>query len=159
MIPSLLIHAALTWIWVLLIQKWTLGNFILGMFIGYGVIYSFPSLLKSETYIRKTRGLFKFAIKFTWTFLKANIGVAKIILFLPKNELNPGFFTYDISGMSKLEILVLSNCITLTPGTTSVDISADLTTLTVHALQFEHPDHIREEIKETLEKPLLEWTR
>ena len=49
--------------------------------------------------------------------------------------------------------------ISLTPGTLSLDVSEDRKTLYIHAMYVENPDDLRKEIKDGLEKRLLELLR
>ena len=48
-------------------------------------------------------------------------------------RLKPGIFAYPLKVDRDFEITLLANLITLTPGTLSVDVSADRRTLFVHA--------------------------
>lgn len=104
-------------------------------------------------------GLVLFAWCFTRELLLANITVARTVLLQPRSALAPGFVTYDLSGLSPFEIVVLTHCITLTPGTTSVEVSPDHSTLLVHALDARDPEGVRASIRTGLEAPLLRWTR
>ena len=100
-----------------------------------------------------------FALCFVKELLLANFAVAKTVLLQPRSALAPGFFTYDLRGLSSFEIVVLTHCITLTPGTASVEVSDDQSTLVIHALDARDPDAVRHAIKTQLEAPLLRWTR
>lgn len=104
-------------------------------------------------------GFFAFGLHFSRELVMANISVAKSVLFQKNSELAPGFLTYPLKGLNRFEILLLTHCITLTPGTTSVEISADYTELTVHAFDARDPDGVRASIKSGLEMPILAWTR
>ena len=52
----------------------------------------------------------------------------------PKPKLRPGFIAYPLTVTSDVQITLLANLITLTPGTLSVDVSDDRKTLFIHAL-------------------------
>jgi multicomponent Na+:H+ antiporter subunit E len=104
-------------------------------------------------------GLAAFGFHFTRELVLANIAVAKSVLFQPLAALAPDFIDYPIEGLTEFEILVLTHCITLTPGTTSVEVSADRATLVLHALDARDPQGVRDGIKKTLEAPILAWTR
>jgi multicomponent Na+:H+ antiporter subunit E len=55
---------------------------------------------------------------------------------------------------------LLANLITLTPGTLSIDVSADRKVLYIHVVELgEQPDQVRHKIKERLERRLLEVMR
>lgn len=100
-----------------------------------------------------------FALLFGRELVLANFAVAKSVLFQRREDLAPGFLDYDLTGLSSFEIVVLTHCITLTPGTASVEVSGDQKTLVVHALDARDPVATRLSIKDGLEAPLLAWTR
>lgn len=52
----------------------------------------------------------------------------------PRPRLRPGFIAYPLTLTSDVQIALLANLITLTPGTLSVDVSDDRRTLFIHAL-------------------------
>jgi multisubunit Na+/H+ antiporter MnhE subunit len=100
-----------------------------------------------------------FILRFGRELVLANFAVAKTVLFQRREDLAPGFFDYDLKGLSPFEIVVLTHCITLTPGTASVEVSDDNSSLVVHALDARDPVAVRQSIKDGLEAPLLAWTR
>lgn len=108
---------------------------------------------------RRAWGFSRFVLRFLRELLVANFQLARAVLFVKSEDFAPGFVDYPVAGLSKLEILILSHCITLTPGTTTVEISADFTQLTVHAFDARDPAATIEAIHRGLELPLLEWTR
>jgi multisubunit Na+/H+ antiporter MnhE subunit len=100
-----------------------------------------------------------FIFAFTRELLSSNVAVARTVLFQPVSALSPGFISYRLDGLSDFEIVVLTHCITLTPGTTSVEVSPDHTELVVHALDARDPQDVCASIKAKLEAPMLAWTR
>lgn len=104
-------------------------------------------------------GLMAFSFRFTRELVLANIAVAKAVLFQPVSALAPGFVTYRLDGLTDFEIVVLTHCITLTPGTTSVEVAEDKTSVVLHALDARDPQAVCDGIKKTLEAPILAWTR
>jgi multicomponent Na+:H+ antiporter subunit E len=52
----------------------------------------------------------------------------------PQVRLRPAIIAYPLTLVSDLQITILANMITLTPGTLSVDISEDRKTLFIHAI-------------------------
>jgi multicomponent Na+:H+ antiporter subunit E len=75
-----------------------------------------------------------------WEIFKANIDVAKCV-FNPKKHLNPGFFRTKVSQKTDLAKVIYANSITLTPGTTTIDIEDD--EFLVHALTKEGADGVK----------------
>ncbi len=104
-------------------------------------------------------GLLVFVWCFSRELIVANIGLARAVLAQRCEDMAPGFLTYSLEGLTPFEVLVLTHSITLTPGTTSVEISSDGSELLVHAFDARDPDAIRVSIRDGLEKPLLAWSR
>ena len=71
----------------------------------------------------------------------------------------PGIVGVPLSAESDMEILLVANLISLTPGTLSVDLSDNRRTLYVHVMFLDDPDQFRQSIKEGLERRVLEVTR
>lgn len=114
---------------------------------------------RPRAFWRRVPGFLAFLVLFTRELILANIAMAKVVIFQKPETLKPDFFIYDITGLKSGEIVILSHCISLTPGTTSVEISKDETCLLVHGLDVSDAAEISLGIKKTLERPLLGWTR
>jgi multisubunit Na+/H+ antiporter MnhE subunit len=98
-------------------------------------------------------------VLFLRALVVASLQLTRTILFDKRGSLAPGFLAYPVEQLSTFEILVLSHCITLTPGTTTVEISSDFTQLTLHALDARDPEATVRSIRSELEAPILWWTR
>ncbi|TXK89118.1 Na+/H+ antiporter subunit E, partial [Parageobacillus sp. SY1] len=68
-------------------------------------------------------------------------------------------FALPLEVKKDWEITVLSNLITLTPGTLVVDVSEDGNTLYVHALDAPNVEETIKQIKESFEKTILEVSK
>jgi len=108
---------------------------------------------------RRTARAFLFLLIFIRELILSNLAIARAVLTRPRATLNPNFITYDVSGLKPWEILLLSHCITLTPGTTTVDISSDMTTLVLHVFDATDPDAVRLNLDRRLKNPMLDFTR
>lgn len=113
----------------------------------------------ARSFWRRAPGVFVFMACFIRELVLANITMAKVVLFQKNTDLAPDFFAYDTTGLTSFEIVLLTHCITLTPGTTSVELNDEGTRLVVHALDARDPAAVCLGIKQTLERPLLGWTR
>lgn len=154
-----IVNLVLAALWLLLSPEPSLPGFFIGFATGFTVITLFRSALGADDYVRRSIALVRFLVIFTREFVFANLNVARVVLFTPREALHPNFLTYDVSGLSRAEIVVLSYCITLTPGTTTVQIADDFQTVVLHALDAENPELIRQSIDRTLRCPLLRFTR
>lgn len=146
-------------IWLLLSQKPSSAVFVAGYLIGFALVAAFRRVLGDDGYVRRCLALLRFLVIFCREFVMANAKVAWVVLFRSKHSLEPDFITYDVGGLTRMEILVLSYCISLTPGTTTVDISPDFRTLILHALDASRPDAVRAGIDRILKRNVLSFTR
>lgn len=87
------------------------------------------------------------------------ISVTKLVLG-PLDRLRSGFVALPLDARTDLEISVLANSITLTPGTITVHVEPGQRTLVIHAVDIgQDPEDVRQSIKSVLEANILEWTR
>ncbi|MNL15654.1 Na(+)/H(+) antiporter subunit E [compost metagenome] len=70
--------------------------------------------------------------------------------------MQPGIFAYPLRLTTDFEITLLANLITLTPGTLSVDVSEDKTTLYVHAIDCSNIEAAKNDIRNGFEKKIME---
>lgn len=75
-----------------------------------------------------------------------------IVILSPRLKLRPGVIAVPIPGDTELEIMILANLITLTPGTLTLDVSSDKKVLYIHSIHVDDPQKLKESIKHDLEK-------
>src|SRR5690606_29224186 len=71
-------------------------------------------------------------------------------------KLKPAIFAYPLTVTTDQQITLLANLITLTPGTLSVDVSEDRSTLYVHALDIGEKEETIRSIREGFEARIIE---
>lgn len=74
----------------------------------------------------------------------------------PRHRSRPGILAVPLDVRSDATITVLANLVTLTPGTLSLDVSADRRTLYVHAMFIDDVESARAEIKGNMERRVRE---
>lgn len=158
MISPFVINIMLAVLWLFL-HGGGLVNFIAGFVIGFILLYLFQAILQSRSYVRRVLAFFRFVGVFLVEFIKSNLIIAARVLWSPVEDIHPNFITFDVTGMNRWEIFLLSQCITLTPGTTSVDLINDDRTLVVHAFDADDPDEVREHIETSLKSAILRFCR
>jgi multisubunit Na+/H+ antiporter MnhE subunit len=156
---SLVLNLMIAVVWLLLSRSPSPAVFAIGLLMGFGLLAVFPDLLASRDYVRRSFGAARFLLVFIREFLLANISVAALVLFRPRSTLHPDFVTYDTSDLRPYEILLLSYCVSLTPGSTSVEISEDFNSLVIHALDAHDPAALRRSLDEGLKHSILAFTR
>jgi multicomponent Na+:H+ antiporter subunit E len=158
-VKSLGVNLLLATVWLLLSRSPDPAVFAIGMLMGFGLLAAFPNLMDSHAYVRRTLAALRFIFVFSKEFFVANLSVARLVLFRRRENLHPNFITYDTTGMRPAEILLLSYCVSLTPGSTSVEISDDFRTLVIHALDADDPATIRQTLDQGLRRAILDFTR
>jgi multicomponent Na+:H+ antiporter subunit E len=156
---SLGMNLAVAVMWLLLSAVPSVGALGIGFVVGFALLAVFQSVVGSRNYVRRVLAFVRFLGRFSLEFVIANLKVAWAVLFRSRESLHPDFVTYDVTGLTRTEILLLSYGVSLTPGTTTVEISEDFTTLTFHALDADAPDAIRDRIDRTMKSWILSFTR
>jgi multicomponent Na+:H+ antiporter subunit E len=100
-----------------------------------------------------------YMIRFSKELALANYQVAKLVLS-PSLPIRPGFISIPLDAKTDLEITSFANSITLTPGTISVHIPDDQKSIVIHAIDVgDDVDALRQATKDSLEAPILRFTR
>jgi multicomponent Na+:H+ antiporter subunit E len=73
--------------------------------------------------------------------------------------MRPGVIAIPLAAKTDLEITLLANLVSLTPGTLSLDVSDDKSVLYIHAMFVDDPDELRHEIKAGFERRVIEVLR
>jgi len=155
----LLLNLLLALAWILLTGEFTPANFFFGLIASYLLIWLVSTAVgDSGEYTKKVVAVPAFILFFLAEIVKANVRVAFDVLTI-RHYMKPAIIGIELEAKTELEITMLANLITLTPGTLSLDISDDRKVLYVHAMYVDDPESFRKMIKEQLEKRLLEVIR
>jgi multicomponent Na+:H+ antiporter subunit E len=144
----------------LLLAFWLGGltprNLVVGLVAGYLLLWLVARFQRKQVkYFIKTPLFFSFLAYYAWELLKSNAVILYEIL-TPGLDMRPGVIGIPIRAKTDLEITILANLITMTPGTLSLDISPDRRTLYIHAMYIHDPEALRKDIQENLERRVLE---
>ncbi|MEF2073189.1 Na+/H+ antiporter subunit E [Consotaella aegiceratis] len=142
-------------LWVFVTGSFTLVNLAFGFVIAAMAMALINDESERVGYIQRSRRVVSLAVFFLGQLLLSAWRVAMVVL-TPKMNLKPGIFAYPLQVETDFQITLLANMITLTPGTLSVDVSEDRSTLYVHALDCSDPDGARQEIADGFERKILE---
>ena len=74
----------------------------------------------------------------------------------PRHRAKPGILAVPLDVRSDAAVTVLANLVSLTPGSLSLDVSEDRSTLFVHVMFIENLESVRAEIKEKIERRVKE---
>lgn len=153
-----LLNLVLAIVWALLMGSVDLANLVVGFLLGFGILWLVQPLMSDSGYFRRGPQALRFLAYFLKELLIANLVVAREVL-APDPQRRSGVVAVPLDLHTEAEIAFLANVVTLTPGSLSLDVSADRTTLYVHTMFYESPEALRREIKDGFEKRILELTR
>lgn len=156
---SFVLNLLVATIWLLLQPSPVILDFVIGYAIGFGLLVLFRPVIESHDYVRRSLAALVYVGVFTVEFLRSCGQLVHLALFVPTRRLRPGFIRYDVAGLSRFEILLLSHSISLTPGTNTVDISPDFTELHLHVLDSPDAASVRDAIDRNLRRRILAFTR
>jgi multicomponent Na+:H+ antiporter subunit E len=133
-------------------------HLVVGFVFGYGVLWVSKPLLGVTGYFTKVPKTIAFVVFFVWELVLSNLRVAWDVL-TPRAYRRPGVVAVPLDAETDVEITLLANLVTLTPGTLSLDVSDDRRTLYVHAMFVDDPEDLRRDIKDGFESRVLELLR
>ena len=144
--------------WAMLSGHFNLANVVVGFIVGYGVLLLAQRVIGMSPYFRRLRRVISFIGFFLWELLLANLRVAYDVV-TPPLYARPGVIAIPLEAHTAVEVTLLANLLTLTPGTLSLDVSDDGRVLYIHAMFIDDPESFRRRIKDGLERRLLEVLR
>ncbi|MBE0409374.1 MAG: Na+/H+ antiporter subunit E [Anaerolineales bacterium] len=145
-------------IWVAATGNFSFINLFIGFLIGFLVLVFTRRIVGSPEYFIKVGQVLGLGLFFIWELILANLRVAHDVI-TPRHYMRPGVLAIPLDAQTDLEITMLSNLITLTPGTLSLDISVDRRVLYLHAMYIDDPEEVRRKIKDGYERRILEVLR
>lgn len=92
---------------------------------------------------------------FLWELFLANIRLARDSV-RPLSKLRPGVIAVPLDLRGDWQIAILSNLLTLTPGSLSLDVSPDRGTIYVHAMDARDVEGFRRRVKDGFERRVKE---
>jgi multicomponent Na+:H+ antiporter subunit E len=146
--------------WMGLTEDYSPQTLIVGFVLGFLILFFVRRIVGGPNYLVKVRqalGLFLFTV---WELILANLRVAHDVM-TPSYYMRPGIIAIPLDARTDVEITLLANLITLTPGTLSLDVSADRSVLYIHVMYIDDDDldAVRRKIKDGFERRVLEVLR
>lgn len=152
------LHILLIVGWVALTGDAALGNIVLAVIAATLGLWLSRRVLEASDYLHRIPLLFGFLLRLMWDLVMSSFVVVHDV-FTPTNHFKPRILRVPVRGRSDLELAFLASCITLTPGTTALDVTDDREALIVHAMYAADAEAIRKQISGDLEYRLLRVMR
>jgi multicomponent Na+:H+ antiporter subunit E len=144
--------------WTALTGDFSPVNLLIGYVLGFALLWVGQRASGPSPYFRKTWALFAFLGFYIWKLVLANLRVAYDVL-TPRHYMRPGVVAVPLEARTDVEITLLANLMTLTPGSLSLDVSPDRSVLYLHVLYIDDYDALLREIKDEYERRVLEVLR
>lgn len=144
-------------LWAGISGNFTGLNLLFGGLIGAVAVLVLREALSGPRTSRRIRRAVSLAVLFLYELMVSAVRVALVVVRPDMSRaVRPAIVAVPLSVKSDAEITLLANLITLTPGTLSVDVSADKSVLYVHALCMDDRDAMIADIANGFEKKIRE---
>jgi multicomponent Na+:H+ antiporter subunit E len=140
------------------VGQFNLSGFIAGFVVGYAALWLTKPLYRESRYFSRLPRALLLVGYFVKELFISNFRVLWDVI-TPRQASRPGIIAVPLDAASDLEIMLVANLISLTPGTLSIDVSDDRKLLYVHVMFLEDVEKTRRSLKEGLEKRVLEVMR
>ena len=155
----LLQNVLLALVWVALTGELTAANFLEGILIGFVLLTILGRTLGSRDYFSRVLNWVRFGLFFGYSLTVASLKVVYTVVS-PRLPIRPAVVAIPLDLETDVEITLLGNLITLTPGTLTLDVSADRKTIYVHTIHVgDDVEAFKQEIKTGFERRIMEVMR
>jgi multicomponent Na+:H+ antiporter subunit E len=153
-----LINVLLAVGFMIALESFTLQTLVAGLVVGYGALWLTRPLYGDMRYFQRIPTLIGLIVFFIKALFVSNLRVLWDVV-TPSHISRPGIIRLPLDARTDLEIMAVANLISLTPGTLSIDLSDDRHYLYVHVMFLDDVDVVRRELKDGLERRVLEVLR
>jgi multicomponent Na+:H+ antiporter subunit E len=134
----------LTLVWVLLWNDLSVANVLGGLLAGAFVLVLFPLFGSRGTALVRPLHVVRFVAYFVFLVVKANLQVAYAVL--RPSIVREAIVAVRVTSAGDWLLVLLANCITLTPGTLSVDLRRQPDVLYIHTLLYDDAAVVRRDV-------------
>lgn len=155
-----LLNLLLALIWAMATSLFNVTNLLAGMVLSYLILWFINRRGSHADYFRRVPRVVRFTLFYIGQLILSNLRVAYDVV-TPTHYMKPAVIAVPLDAQTDIEIVLLANLITLTPGSLSLDVSPDRRTLFVHVMYVDNNDleAARHKIKDTLERRVLQVLR
>jgi multicomponent Na+:H+ antiporter subunit E len=152
-LAALIIGLAL--VWSASTGNLTAPNLLFGAGIAAIALLLIRDRLQGLSVLHRTGKLLSLALIFLVELFVGAIRVGLLVLRPNLRSLRPAIIAYPLKLTRDAEITLLANMITLTPGTLTVDVSDDRSTLYVHAIDTPDREAVTHSIYSAFERRIM----
>jgi multicomponent Na+:H+ antiporter subunit E len=137
-------------VWAALTGTYSLPALLTGLAVGFAALWVIQPLTGASNYHARVFAWIRLVAMFLYELVVSSFAVAWDVL-TPRHRARPAIIDVPLDVKSDAGILLLTNLISLTPGTLSLDVSEDRSTLKVHAMFAGDPEALRHTLKTGME--------
>ena len=141
--------------WCALFGTFDLGTFLWGFLLAFAALRLSSPMLGQTAYFKRVLLAARLGAYFLYELTVSSFQVAWDVI-TPSHGSSPGIIAVPLDIEEPIQITVLANLISLTPGSLSLDVSPDGKTLYVHEMFVDDPDETRRRIKTGFERLVRE---
>lgn len=142
--PQIIRILVLSAMWMLMWSDLSLANFLAGVGLAIAIA-AFGEPGPRQLIFRPLPAL-RFAGHFGWALFQSTASVTRTVI-APQHRLSTGIIGVPLTDCPDALITIVANCVSLTPGTLSVEVTRDPTVLYVHALDARPIEEIRADVR------------
>ena len=148
----------LAMIWMAVSGDISGSNLLAGFLFGYLILgLSLRRIPEVAAYLRRIPNLVTFSLYFLKELLMANLKVAWDVV-TPTDYMRPAVIAFPLEAKTDIEVVILANLISLTPGSLTLDISSGRRVIYIHLMYFSDDETELAQFK-AFEKRLLKMLR
>ncbi|MEM7296351.1 MAG: Na+/H+ antiporter subunit E [Pseudomonadota bacterium] len=141
--------------WVALTGTVTLSGLAAGFVVGFGALWMIQPLFGRTRYFSRVFAWIKLIAMFLYELMASSIHVLWDIV-TPRHRANPAIIKMPLDVKTDAGILLVTNLISLTPGTLCLDVIDDRRTLVLHAMFADDPAALCASLKNGMERWVID---
>ena len=153
---TLVANLFLAVVWALFFGGFTWLTVLSGLAVGYAILWLLQPLKGAKSsYFKRVWYWAKLIVMFHYELIVSSVQVLWDI-FTPTQHSNPAIIDMPLDVKTDTGILLVTNLISLTPGTLSIDVSEDRKTLTLHVMFADDPEAVCRQLKDGMERWVID---
>jgi len=150
------VNLVLALIWAALTADFSAMSLLTGFVVGFVALAVVQPLIGGDTvYFRRFFRAVRLFLYFYWELVVSSVQVARDVLSLHP-RMKPKIVEMPLDVKTDFQILLVTNLISLTPGTLSLDVKPDRSSAMIHAMFADDPDAVVAGLKSGMERMVKE---
>ena len=151
-------NGLLALVWAMITGNFAPANIAFGFGLGFVVLLLAGPVIGSRDYVASIRDVISLVTFFLYELILSNFRMAWDVI-RPRLDIQPGVLAIPIDAITDVEITLLANLVTLTPGSLTLDVSDDRQTIYLHVMDMGDAEAVRRALKNGFERRILAVTR